>query len=318
MIILAIETSCDETCISITNDRIVLSNVTVSQIIEHSEYGGIVPSLAAKLHLKNIGIIFEKAIRESGISVNEIEYVAYTNHPGLVICLQIGKIFAETISLYLEVPLIPCNHLIGHAYASLINNNKEWLFPALSLIISGGHTQLYIVRDHLDFEMLGETTDDAIGEFFDKSAIVMGYKYPGGPVIEKLAASGNCTYELPFPKSARTFDFSFSGLKSEVKRIVSASRELNYNDLSASILNIVSSIILKKIKLALKQFKIKSLVIGGGVIANGYLREKIEFSVVSYDKKIKILMPKLEYSTDNASMIAILAYYQIINNKLIK
>lgn len=183
MIILAIETSCDETSIAVLNGEKVLSNVTVSQVLDHSKYGGVVPGLAAKLHLKNIKKVFLSSLQKSNVKFSDIHYVAYTKEPGLIICLQIGKIIAQTISLFLNIPLIPCNHLLGHSYASLINKNEKWKFPALSLIISGGHTQIYKINSHSDFQIIGETLDDAVGECLDKSSIIMGYGYPGGPVI---------------------------------------------------------------------------------------------------------------------------------------
>ncbi|CAG8689521.1 5725_t:CDS:2, partial [Ambispora gerdemannii] len=193
--------NCDETSIAILENKKVLSNITVSQILEQQKYGGVMPSLAAKLHLKNIQKVLSNALSEAKIPPKKIDYIAYTEKPGLIICLQIGKIVAETLSLYLNKPLIPCNHL-----------------EVLTLIISGGHTQIYQLNNHLEFILLGETLDDAIGECLDKSAILLGYNYPGGPIIEKLALKGENNYKLPFPKNDESLDFSFSGLKSEISR----------------------------------------------------------------------------------------------------
>lgn len=312
MIILAIETSCDETSIAILKDKRVISNVTISQILEQQQYGGVMPSLAAKLHIKNIQKVLIKSLSEANISPKEIDYIAYTEKPGLIICLQIGKIVAETLSLYLEKPLIPVNHLAGHVYASLINKEKEWEFPVLALIISGGHTQLYQINNHHDFILLGETLDDAIGECLDKSAILLGYNYPGGPIIEKLALEGKNTYKLPLPKNDDSLDFSFSGLKSEISRIIKKEeKNLNINDLSCSLQHILARKITKKLKKAWLITQVKTIVVGGGVIANKFLRNHLIKNVKKWDKKTKIFIPETEYSTDNAAMIGITAYYKI-------
>lgn len=314
MIILAIETSCDETSVAILNDKKVLSNVTISQILDHSKYGGVMPGLAARLHLKNIKEVFLTALNKSKLSIEDIEYVSYTDSPGLIICLQIGKIIAETFSLFLNIPLIPCNHLWGHTYASLINKDNEWEFPALSLIISGGHTQFYKINNHWDFEIIGETLDDAVGECLDKAATIIGYEYPGGPIIENLALSGNHTYKLPFPKNDKTLDFSFSGLKSEIKRIFNKEKDLlNRNDLSFSLQLSIEKILSKKMILALEKVNPKTVIIGGGVIANKQFRSSLISTINRFDKKINIFIPDHEYCTDNAAMIGILSYYKLKN-----
>jgi N6-L-threonylcarbamoyladenine synthase len=251
MIILSIETSCDETSIAILRNKKVVSNVTISQILEQKQYGGIMPSLAAKLHIKNIQKVLVKSLSEANIASEQIDYIAYTERPGLIICLQIGKVVAETLSLYLDKPLIPINHLEGHIYASLLNKQEEWSFPVLALIISGGHTQLYQISNYYNFALLGETLDDAIGECLDKSSILLGYNYPGGPIIEKLAQQGQNTYKLPMPKNDDSLDFSFSGLKSEIGRIVKKDKEyLNINDLACSLQHILAKKVSKKLKKA--------------------------------------------------------------------
>ncbi|WNE40906.1 MAG: tRNA N6-adenosine threonylcarbamoyltransferase [Mycoplasmataceae bacterium] len=315
MIILSIETSCDETSVAILKNKKVISNVTVSQILEQQQYGGVMPSLAAKLHIKNIQKVLLKSLSEANITLEEIDYVAYTEKPGLIICLQIGKIVAETLSLYLNKPLIPVNHLEGHIYASLINKEKEWEFPLLALIISGGHTQLYQVNNHHAFILLGETLDDAIGECLDKSAVLLGYNYPGGPIIEKLASIGKNIYNLPIPKNDDSLDFSFSGLKSEIARIVKNKKEdLNINDLACSLQYTLAKKVNKKLKRAwLLNTQTKTIVIGGGVIANQFLRNFLTENINKWDKKIKIFIPEIEYSTDNAAMIGISAYYKLKN-----
>ncbi|CAI2192707.1 4478_t:CDS:2 [Funneliformis geosporum] len=235
---LAIETSCDETSIAILENKKVISNITVSQILEQQKYGGVMPSLAAKLHIKNIQQVLTQALNEAKKSPREVDYIAYTEKPGLIICLQIGKIMAETLSLYLNKPIFPCHHLYGHIYASLLDKKED-----------GGHTQIYQVNNHSDFVLLGETLDDAVGECLDKSAILLGYTYPGGPIIEKLALNGQNVYRLPFPKNDNSLDFSFSGLKSEVRRLVDTKKEsINVNDLACSLQYILAEILAKKLK----------------------------------------------------------------------
>jgi len=316
MIILAIETSCDETSVAILENKKVLSNVIISQIIEQQKYGGVMPSLAAKLHIKNIQLVFHQVFLEAKISPEKIDYIAYTEKPGLVICLQIGKIVAETLSLYLNKKIIPCNHLEGHIYASLLDKKEEWNFPALALIISGGHTQIYQLNNHLSFNLLGETLDDAIGECLDKSAVLLGYNYPGGPIIEKLALDGKNSYKLPLPKNDDSLDFSFSGLKSEVWRIVNREKEvLNVNDLAFSLQNVLLKILVKKLQKSWVISRAKSIIIGGGVIANKFLRNNLINEIKKWDKEIKIFFPEINYSTDNAAMIGILAYYKKLNEE---
>ncbi|KLL02234.1 MAG: O-sialoglycoprotein endopeptidase [Mycoplasmataceae bacterium RC_NB112A] len=311
MIILAIETSCDETSIAILENKKVLSNITISQILEQQKYGGVMPSLAAKLHIKNIQKVLSQAFSEAQVSPEKIDYIAYTEKPGLIICLQIGKTVAQTLSLYLNKPVIPINHLEGHVYASLLETKKEWEFPALALIISGGHTQLYQLTQHLVFNLLGETHDDAIGECLDKSAILLGYNYPGGPIIEKLALVGQDTYQLPLPKNDPSFDFSFSGLKSKIGQLANQKKnKININDLACSLQYTLAKILTKKLKRAWLITQPKTIIIGGGVIANKFLRNYLIENIQKWDKKIKTFIPKTEYSTDNAAMIGMVAYYK--------
>ena len=273
------------------------------------------PSLAAKLHIKNIQQVLWQALIEAKITSADIDYIAYTEKPGLIICLQIGKIVAQTPSLYLNKKIIPCNHLEGHIYASLLDKKEEWNFPALALIISGGHTQIYQLNNHSEFILLGETLDDAIGECLDKSAILLGYNYPGGPIIEELAINGRNTYKLPLPKNDETLDFSFSGLKSEIWRIVNREKgKINVSNLACSLQNILAEILVKKLKIAWLTNHAKTLIIGGGVIANKFLRNYLVREIKKWDKDIKIFFPEIKYSTDNAAMIGILAYYKIPHN----
>ncbi|CAG8798250.1 20668_t:CDS:2, partial [Gigaspora margarita] len=258
------------------------------------------PSLAAKLHLANIQEVLKQALATAQITPKNIDYVTYTEKPGLLICLQIGKIVAETLSLYLNKPLIKCNHLEAHVYASLLEKKIEWDFPVLALIISGGHTQLYQLNRHDNFFLLGETCDDAIGECLDKSAILLGYSYPGGPIIEQLALTGKNAYKLPLPKDDNSLDFSFSGLKSAVRRLIEKEKEkLNIPDLACSLQYTLAEILVRKVEKALKQKKFASLALGGGVVANqfivGYLAK---FLREKYPIPSEQFKPELVNSTD--------------------
>lgn len=312
MLILAIETSCDETSVAILRNKIVLSNITISQIFQQKKYGGVMPSLAAKLHLDNIQEVVRQAFIKSQISPENIDYIAYTEKPGLIICLQIGKTVAETFALYFNKPLIKCNHLEAHVYASLLEKKEEWIFPALTLIISGGHTQIYQLNKHCDFTLLGTTNDDAIGECLDKSAVLLGYSYPGGPIIEQLALSGKNTYQLPVPKNDQSCDFSFSGLKSAVRQIVEKERgKLNISDLAYSLQFTLAKTLALKIEKALIKKNFASLVLGGGVVANQFLVAYLANFLHQKYPTVKMFIPRKNYCTDNAAMVGILAYYKI-------
>jgi len=309
MIILAIETSCDETSVAVIKDKNVLSNIIASQIKLHQQYGGVVPELAARAHSENIATVLQTAIEKSKISIMDIDFVAYTNTPGLASCLHVGKIIAETIAAYLEKSLLPCNHLYGHLYASLINN--EWEFPVLGLLVSGGHTQLILANEHLNFTILGQTLDDAVGECYDKVARMLGLKYPGGPEIERSAKLGKPTYKLPLPKNDNSLDFSFSGLKSACANLINKEKgKLQFNNFASSFQTTVIQVLINKIELALKKHNPKTLVLAGGVSANQQLRLAVLDLKIKYPN-LKIIVPKLEYCTDNAAMIGILASYQI-------
>ncbi|KLL01777.1 MAG: DNA-binding/iron metalloprotein/AP endonuclease [Mycoplasmataceae bacterium RC_NB112A] len=316
MLILAVETSCDETSVAVLQNQKVLSNITISQILEQQKYGGVFPNLAVKLHLKNIQKVLQNSLAVARIVPEQIDYIAYTEKPGLVICLQIGKIMAETLALYLNKPVIPVNHLEGHIYASLLETKKEWEFPALALIISGGHTQLYQIKNHSQSILLGETLDDAIGECLDKSAVLLGYNYPGGPIIEKLATKGQDTYSLPFPKNDKSYDFSFSGLKSEVARWAKQEgAALQVNNLACSLQFTLAKILTKKLKNAYFAKPVRTIIIGGGVIANQFLRFYLTEQIKKWDPTIEVFFPSLKYSTDNAAMIGMRAYYKIKQNR---
>lgn len=314
MTILAIETSCDETSVAVIQNQKVLSNIVSSQISLHKKYGGVVPELAARAHSENIDYVLSLAIKEAKIKLEIIDYVAYTSTPGLISCLHVGKVVAQTIASYLKKPLVPCNHLFGHIYASLIEN--QWQFPVLGLLVSGGHTQLlYLPTEHLQFQILGQTLDDAVGECFDKVARMLGLSYPGGPEIDQLAKKGQDTYSLPLPKNDQTLDFSFSGLKSAAAKVIAQEgKKLNIANFSCSLEKTIVKILIIKLELAIKQYHPKTVVLAGGVSANSGLRNNF-FALKEKYPKINFIAPSLEYCTDNAAMIGMLASYQIKEKK---
>lgn len=309
MVILAIETSCDETSVALIKDNKVLSNIIASQISLHQKYGGVVPELAARAHSENISYVLSSAIKDAKIAWSEIDYVAYTSTPGLVSCLHVGSATAQTIAAYLNKPLIACNHLSGHVYASLIDH--QWEFPVLGLLVSGGHTQLVYLKEHLKFEILGQTLDDAVGECYDKVARMMGLPYPGGPEIDKLAKTGQDTYQLPLPKNDKTLDFSFSGLKSAAAKVIQQEKaQLHVANFACSLQKTIVKILINKLTLAIEQYHPKTVVLAGGVSANSELRTNF-LNLKQKDPALNFIVPKIEYCTDNAAMIGILASYQI-------
>lgn len=309
MTILAIETSCDETSVAIIKNQQILSNVVSSQISLHQKYGGVVPELAARAHSENISYVLSSAIKDAKIDLAEVGYIAYTSTPGLVSCLHVGRVVADTIATYLNKPLIPCNHLFGHIYASLIGN--QWEFPVLGLLVSGGHTQLVYLKKHLNFEVLGQTLDDAVGECYDKVARMMGLSYPGGPEIDKLARTGQNTYQLPLPKNDKTLDFSFSGLKSAAAKVIQREKnQLNVANFSCSLQQTIVQSLINKLTLAIDQYQPKTVVLAGGVSANSELQTRFLNLKHKYSQ-VNFIVPKLEYCTDNAAMIGVLANYQI-------
>lgn len=311
---LAIETSCDETSVSVLKGKQVLSNVTISQISQHQKFGGVVPNLAANLHLINVTKVLEKSLKKAKIGWEDIDCVAYTKEPGLSLCLQIGEVIAHTVSLYLEKKLFPINHLQGHAYSTLIQTEKEWEFPVLFFLVSGGHTQLCLLKDHFSWEVVGDTKDDTLGECLDKTAVLFGYDYPGGPIIEQLAKSGKNSYQLTVPKNDKTLEFSFSGLKSQVSRLVKKEeKRLKVADLACSLQLTLLQVMKKKISNALKKYgQVKSVASAGGVMANHFFCSSLnEF----LSPKFSLFLPKKQFSTDNAAMIGMCAYYRYLRKK---
>ena len=310
MIILAVETSCDETSVAILKDgKEVLSNVVLSQIDIHKVFGGVVPEIASRNHIKYLTTVFDEALEKAKVTPNEIDLVAVTEGPGLIGALLIGINAASAFAYANSIPLIGINHLHGHIYAASIDN--EIKFPAIILLVSGGHTELIYAKDHFDFEIIGQTYDDAVGEAYDKVARVLGLSYPGGPIIDKLAQEGKAIYNFPRPvMDSGDLNFSFSGLKSSVINFVHNNRqkniELDVKDVSASFQEAVIDVLINKTKAAIEKHQVKQLIIGGGVAANKGLRKRVFEEIPN----VEIIIPKMQYCTDNAAMIAAAAYYK--------
>lgn len=311
--ILAIESSCDDTAAAVLcNDRI-LSNIVANQKV-HEQYGGVVPELASRAHEKNIVPVIHQALQKAGITKEQLSAIAFTQGPGLMGSLLVGGSFAKSLSLALDIPLIGVNHMQGHILAHFIDEEgfDKPEFPFLAMTISGGHTQIIKVNDYFEMEVIGETTDDAVGEAFDKSAKILGLPYPGGPLIDKYAQLGNPVFEFTKPK-VEGLNFSFSGLKTQIlyfiqKKIKENPNfiEENLNDICASIQHIIIEIIMDKLKTAVKETGISQIAIGGGVSANSGIRKALKEAEQKYGWKT--FVPKFEYTTDNAGMIGITGY----------
>ena len=316
MIILGIDTSCDETSASILQNGKVLSNIVYSQII-HKKYGGVVPSLASNDHEKNILTVVQEALVKSNIILKQIDGVAVTNCPGLISCLLVGLSFAKGLSVGLKIPLINVNHLEGHLCSALIDN-KTINYPYLCLLVSGGHTQIWLISNNNEYKIISSTVDDAVGEAFDKGAKMLGLEYPGGPEIEKNAINGDCRkFKFSIPKLKKNpLNFSFSGIKTALYYLIKNKNtnevKRNINDLCASYQEALIDILLKKVKDVLKIYKIKYISIVGGVSCNKRFRNKaVNFANTN---KIIIDFPEMQYCTDNGAMIAMAAYLKIKDN----
>ena len=310
--ILGIESSCDETSVAVVkNGREVLSNVINSQIDIHTEYGGVVPEIASRCHTEVINQIMKQALKEANKSLEEITAIAVTQGPGLVGALLVGVSYAKGLSFATGKPLIPVNHIGGHIAANYITH-KDLKPPFLCLIISGGHTHLVNVKNYNEYEIIGKTRDDAIGEAFDKVARVVGLGYPGGPKIDKLAKSGNANIQLPLTH-LEGFDFSFSGIKTAVINLNHKTPDINKADLCASFEKAVTEMLTTNVKKAIKQFKAQKIVLAGGVSRNSFIRN--EFDKLAKEMNINIYYPEPILCTDNAAMIASQGYYDFILNK---
>ena len=315
--ILAIETSCDETSVSILKNTKVLSNIISSQKI-HSLFGGVVPELASREHEKLIIPVVEKALLDSKIPLQKISAIAYTRGPGLMGALLVGTSFAKSLSLSLDIPLVEVNHMQAHILSVFIDDNeKKPEFPFLALTVSGGHTQLVLVKNYLKFVQIGTTLDDAAGEAFDKCGKLLGLDYPSGPKIDFLSKSGNENkFDFNKPK-IDGLNFSFSGLKTSFKYFLQNKQDSfvknNLNDLCASLQKVIVDILIEKILNARDKTKIKNIVVCGGVSANSYLRKQL--LILENNKEINLFIPNINYSTDNAAMIGVNGYFKFVNSK---
>lgn len=328
MKILGIESSCDETAAAIVEDgKKLLSNVVVSQIDIHKEYGGVIPEIAARSHIEAINPVINKALAEANLTIDDIDAIAVTYAPGLIGSLLIGTLAARTLAILHHKPLVKVQHVEGHVYANFLNE-KQPEFPLLALIVSGGHSQLVLFKDHGNYELLGQTNDDAIGEAFDKVAKILGLPYPGGPAIARAAKDGDkFKYHLPDAKLKHPYDFSFSGLKTAVLRAVQKEVGVSYdfpsfklkdklktseiNDFAASFQYTATKTLVTKTVKAYNEFQPKSVVIAGGVAANQELREQLKAAL-----PIDIDYAPISLCTDNAAMIATLGYYKFMNDKV--
>ena len=316
--ILAIESSCDDTSAAVLCNNKKLSNVVATQEI-HEEYGGVVPELASRAHQQNIVPVVHQALAKANIDKKLVSAIAFTRGPGLLGSLLVGTSFAKSLSLGLKVPLIEVNHMQAHILAHFIEEQESKIpeFPFLACTISGGHTQIVLVKDYFKMEILGETLDDAIGEAFDKSAKLLGLRYPGGPLIDKHAQDGDPKrFPFPVPKVAG-LNFSFSGLKTSIKYFVEKELaenpdfvEIHLKDICASIQYTIIKILMQKLKLAVKQTGIKRVAIGGGVSANSGIREALQ--TAERTEGWTTYIPKFEYCTDNAAMIGIVGYLKYL------
>ncbi|MGV3539511.1 MAG: tRNA (adenosine(37)-N6)-threonylcarbamoyltransferase complex transferase subunit TsaD [Rufibacter sp.] len=313
--ILAIESSCDETSAAVIQNGQVLSNIVATQAV-HEQYGGVVPELASRAHQQNIIPVVAQALQKANIAKNQLNAVAFTRGPGLLGALLVGCSFAKSFALGLDIPLIEVNHMKAHILAHFIEEPRP-NFPFLCLTVSGGHTQIVLVKSHLEMEVLGQTTDDAVGEAFDKSAKLLGLPYPGGPMLDKLAATGDPNrFQFPIV-NMDGYDFSFSGIKTSILNFVKKNSaaeagfvQTNLADICASIQQALIQTLMKKLVLAAKDLQIKEIGIAGGVSANSGLRA----TLLDYAKRYgwNVYLPAFEYCTDNAAMIAMAAHYQFL------
>lgn len=318
MIVLGVETSCDETSVSIVKDgKEVLSNIIYTQIDIHKLYGGVVPEVASRHHLKKITYVFDQALKEANMEPKDIDLVAVTSHPGLIGSLLVGINAAKTFALAHHIKYVEVDHIVGHIYANYIES--DFNFPILALVVSGGHTELVYMKEHYSFEVLGETLDDAVGEAYDKVGRVMDLQYPAGAKVDKLAHEGKPTYHLPVYADKDSYNFSFSGLKSAVLNLVNTAKmkgeEIDTKDLACSFQNSVTTVLTEKTIKAAKEYKGNQIVVAGGVAANKGLRERL--SEAANKENIKLTFPKMVYCTDNAAMIAVAGYFKYVCEKKI-
>ena len=308
MLICAIESSCDETSVAFVKEGQVLSNAVSSQIEIHKEYGGVFPEVASRLHLENINIVIKEAMAGANVTFDDIDAIAVTQGPGLVGSLHIGVMAAKTLAFSLNVPLIPVHHIAGHIYANKLSG--ELTFPLLSLVVSGGHTELVYMKNEFSFEVLGKTQDDAIGEAYDKVARMMNLDYPGGPIVDKLSKLGKPNYQMPRIKIENPLDFSFSGLKSAVRQLMLREerngREIIIEDLCYAFQTRSIEELIKRVLLVLETMEVKTLALAGGVAANSLLRSEIQ-GINQIYPDLNILIPPIWACMDQAAMIGLAA-----------
>lgn len=306
-LLLAIESSCDEMAMAILKDeREFLSSVVASQIDIHALYGGVVPEIASRKHVECVSLVLKETLQQAHVTMNDIDAICVTKGPGLVGSLHIGLQVAKTLSLTYQKPLIGVHHIAGHIYANLYED--DIIYPALCLVVSGGHSELVLMERPFSFRVIGETLDDAVGEAYDKVGRVLNLPYPGGPIIDKMAHLGQPTYHLPKPLDDDSYNFSFSGLKSAVINLVhnchQRHEEIIENDLAASFQNVVVDVLVEKTVKAVKEYGVHQVMVAGGVSANQGLREKMHEAIASFND-VKLSMPPMKCCTDNAMMIAL-------------
>ncbi len=309
-LLLAIESSCDETACAVVRDgKEILSNIVSSQINVHTLYGGVVPEVASRIHVENISAVVQEAVKQSGVTMDDIDAITYTQGPGLIGSLHVGVQAAKTLAWMYHKPLVPVNHMTGHIYANRFVDTLE--FPLLALVISGGHSQLVWMESDYDFKVIGTTLDDAIGEAYDKVSRVLGTGYPGGPVIDKMAKEGKPHYKLTAPKTQGKYDFSFSGLKSSVLQMIQreekAGNPIIKEDVAYAFQETALQSMVSKTLAAVEDYKPKTMVLAGGVAANSRLRQLMTEKMEQYPN-VKLILPGIKYCTDNAAMIGATGY----------
>ena len=301
--ILAIESSCDETAVAIIkNGKEVLANVVATQIDVHKDFGGVIPEVASRIHVENISMVIEEALKQANMEVEDMDGIAVTQGPGLVGSLHVGVQAAKTLAWAFDKPLIPVHHIAGHIYANRLIADLK--FPLLALVVSGGHTELVYMKDEWSFEILGTTQDDAIGEAGDKVGRVLGLPYPGGVYVDKLAKEGKPVYQLAKPKTENELDFSFSGLKSSVLQFIDRCKRKGESFVPADLAASYQELLLRARK-AIEQYHPKQMVLAGGVAANSCLREKVSVDLTSQYPDVEFIIPPLSCCTDNAAMIGV-------------
>lgn len=309
MIVLGVESSCDETSVSVSKDgKVILSNVVLSQMTLHAVFGGVVPEIASREHIKGITAVFETAIREAAVSVEDIDLVAVTKGPGLIGSLLTGINAAKAFAFAHQLPIIGVHHIAGHIYANQIEG--EMRFPLVCLVVSGGHTELILMTEHFSFKKLGETLDDAVGEAYDKVARVLGLGYPGGPKVDQLANRGEAIIPMPSISIGDQYDFSYSGLKSHVINTLNTMKmkgeAVPLEAMCASFQKAAIEQLIVKSRMAVDAMEAKMFVVAGGVAANSYLRKRVKAAFTD----VEVLVPPFKYCTDNAAMMSIAGYYQ--------